>query len=158
MDAYSHLIVGVRVSRNANDRNELVPTMASIPAVLGTPDTVLVDSGYINAAYFAEVEQSGIEPLVAMRWTGRPADPESKTDGRPRQWRKPRLRAMKRRMQEPEVRANSARRKCTVEPVFGMMRSHMGLRRFRLLGHDKVETEWMLTALADCRTYGHSRP
>lgn len=152
VDADSHLIVGARVSRNANDRNELAPTVASIPAALGVPGTVLADSGYINADHFETVAQRGSEPLVAMRGAGRPAAVEAEAAGasgrRRRQWRDPRLRAMERRMQEPDARQQSARRKCTVEPIFGTIKAAMGFRRFHLRGQDKVAGEWGLVTLA----------
>ena len=44
----SQLIVGSRVSRCASDRNELVPDTESIPAALGSPQTVVADNGYAN--------------------------------------------------------------------------------------------------------------
>jgi hypothetical protein len=44
------------------------------------------------------------------------------------------------------------KRKQTVEPVFGIIKSAMGFVRFRLRGLRNVATEWALTALAyNCR-------
>jgi len=45
-----------------------------------------------------------------------------------------------------------AKRKQTVEPVFGIIKSAMGFVRFRLRGLRNAATEWTLTALAyNCR-------
>lgn len=54
----SMLIVGQQVSDAPNDKEQLQPTVQSIPASVGTPDKVLVDAGYFNTAQIAAVEQS----------------------------------------------------------------------------------------------------
>jgi hypothetical protein len=55
VETASRLIVGPRVSQAANDKRELLPDAA---AVLGhiTPDTLLVDSGFVSAAAVTAVE------------------------------------------------------------------------------------------------------
>ncbi|WP_413206157.1 transposase [Rhodospirillum sp. A1_3_36] len=40
-------------------------------------------------------------------------------------------------------------RKQTVEPVFGVIKSALGFRTFRLRSLEKVKSEWTLVALAD---------
>ena len=40
------------------------------------------------------------------------------------------------------------RRKCTVEPVFGIIKNVLGFRQFLLRGIDNVKTEWQLVTLA----------
>ena len=67
----SQLIVGSRVSRCASDRNELVPDMESIPAALGSPQTVVADNGYANEKQVRTLEgQEGtgrrLEVLVSV--------------------------------------------------------------------------------------------
>ena len=39
-------------------------------------------------------------------------------------------------------------RQQTVEPVFGIIKSVLGFRQFRLRGRDKVSLEWTLVCLA----------
>jgi transposase len=56
--------------------------------------------------------------------------------------------AMARKLQTDEARARLKKRRCTVEPVFGVMKHNMGFRRFNLRGHEKVKTEWILMCLA----------
>ena len=45
----SQLILGARVSQCASDSRELSADVASIPAELGRPSSVLADSGYASA-------------------------------------------------------------------------------------------------------------
>ena len=52
----SMLIVGQGVTTQPNDRAQLVPGIESIPASLGQPATVLVDSGYYSPAQIQQVE------------------------------------------------------------------------------------------------------
>ena len=55
---------------------------------------------------------------------------------------------MKSKLETDTGRALYARRKQTVEPVFGIIKDAMGFRRFHLRGVDKVEGEWQLVTLA----------
>ena len=45
-------------------------------------------------------------------------------------------------------RALYAKRKQTVEPVFGVIKQAMGFRQFLLRGLEKVQGEWALVCLA----------
>jgi Transposase DDE domain len=55
---------------------------------------------------------------------------------------------MKHRLQTPEGRALYGQRKCTVEPVFGIIKSVLGFRQFRLRGLKAVSGEWTLVGIA----------
>jgi hypothetical protein len=48
-------------------------------------------------------------------------------------------------------------RKETVEPVFGIIKEAMGLRRFSMRGLEKVDLEWTL-ATAACNLKGLFHP
>ncbi len=56
--------------------------------------------------------------------------------------------AMRQRLKSPEGRAAYAKRKATVEPVFGVMKQVMGFREFPLRGLDRVRGEWRLASAA----------
>ena len=59
---------------------------------------------------------------------------------------------MKAKMQTDDAQALYKKRKQTVEPVFGIIKSAMGFLRFHLRGLHNVASEWTLTALAyNCR-------
>jgi Transposase DDE domain len=55
---------------------------------------------------------------------------------------------MKHRLKTPEGRAIYAGRKCTVEPVFGIIKSVLGFRQFQLRGLKAVSSEWTLVSIA----------
>ena len=55
---------------------------------------------------------------------------------------------MKARLGTPEGREIFARRKCTIEPVFGVIKAVMGFRQFLLRGLPQVRHEWELVCIA----------
>ena len=55
---------------------------------------------------------------------------------------------MKEKLQTDTGRALYARRKQTVEPVFGVIKHAIGFRQFLLRGAEKVSGEWELVTLA----------
>jgi hypothetical protein len=58
------------------------------------------------------------------------------------------VQAMSHRLKTKDGRARYALRKQTIEPVFGIIKSVMGFRRFSLRGLKKVTGEWTLVCLA----------
>ena len=52
------------------------------------------------------------------------------------------------RLKTAEGKAIYAKRKSTVEPVFGDIKQVMGFRQFLLRGLEKVTGEWMLVCIA----------
>ncbi|MEA2770991.1 MAG: hypothetical protein QOD93_3953, partial [Acetobacteraceae bacterium] len=60
--------------------------------------------------------------------------------------------AMKAKLESQDAKTQYKKRKQTVEPVFGIIKSAMGFKRFRLRGLLNAATEWSLIALAyNCR-------
>ncbi len=75
----------------------------------------------------------------------RPPDPEAKPPPEPKAaWR----RRMQEKMQTDDAKARYKRRKCTVEPVFGIIKNVLGFSRFHLRSLDNVKNEWTLVNLA----------
>ena len=62
----TQLILGHAASQCASDANELAPTITAIPETIGTPTTVLADTGYANGDAVAELRKRDIEVLVAL--------------------------------------------------------------------------------------------
>ena len=59
---------------------------------------------------------------------------------------------MKAKLEGDDAKNQYRKRKQTVEPVFGVIKSAMGFTRFRLRGLLNAVTEWSLVALAyNCR-------
>jgi transposase len=150
----SQLIVGARVSDNASDKGQLEPTLAAIPAEVGTPQVALTDNGFLNTDAIERVMERGIDvycacaaeaALAQRRYDFRP--PEQRSES-PRPVTDPRLIAMQEKLATPEGRALYGRRKTSVEPVFGIIKHVLGFRQFLLRGLEKVSGEWQLVALA----------
>jgi hypothetical protein len=55
---------------------------------------------------------------------------------------------MKHRLKTKDGKAVYAKRKCTVEPVFGVIKSVLGFRQFLLRGIENVRGEWDLVSIA----------
>jgi len=118
---------------------------------IGLPSTVLADTGYASGKVVRELQKKSIEPLVAI---GRPRARRpydfrpSPEDKEPRRITEPWRLAMKEKLDTTEAGDLYRLRKQTVEPVFGIIKSIMGFRRFHLRGLAKITTEWTLVALA----------
>ena len=54
---------------------------------------------------------------------------------------------MKRRMKTSEGKGLYAKRKSTIEPVFGVIKQVMGFRQFLLRGVEAVQGEWNLVCI-----------
>jgi transposase len=147
----SQLILGCHVSTCASDSNELVACVGDVAAAVGPVQCVLADSGYINESQSDQLESAGITPYVAVGREGprlhdfrpKPAEPP-----KPKELLSEWKRRMKERLDSDVGRRLYRLRKMTVEPVFGIIKEAMGLRRFLLRGLTKVEGEWELICLA----------
>ena len=66
---------------------------------------------------------------------------------------------MKAKLATDAGKARYKKRKQTVEPVFGIIKSAIGFTRFHLRSIEKVGTEWLLVALAyNCRRLHNLMP
>ena len=152
VDTDTMLVLAIGLTQAANDKQQLAPmleALAALPESLGSPDTLLADAGYFSAANVAACVEAGIEPLLApgreahhLPWLERfsePPAPDEPGDA---------LAQMKHRLETPAGRARYGLRKCTVEPVFGIIKSVMGFRQFLLRGLDGARGEWSLVAMA----------
>jgi hypothetical protein len=72
VEVESRLIVGERVSQAPNDKQELVPTLAAIPAEAGSVTAALVDSGFFSEKAVRQVERA--EPAPTGTLCGRGKD------------------------------------------------------------------------------------
>ena len=153
----SRLIVGQRVTPAPNDKEQLVPDVAAIPATVTTVAAVLVDTGFFSAAAVRAVEQTvagqprGTVVYAAVEKTGHHrsvADLERKVDPSPPPAGASVTDVMRHRLKTKAGKALYKLRQQTVEPVFGIIKSAMGFRQFRLRGLAKVSLEWTLGCLS----------
>lgn len=151
----SRLIVGPRVTDCASDAGQLEPDLQSIPETLGSPTTALADCGYADKEVIQRLgeQRPGLDLYVSVhredahaerRYDFRPLDKIKK----PRPIQDPVLQAMADKLKTPEGRTIYRQRACTVEPVFGVIKSVLGFRQFLLRGLQKVTGEWNLACLA----------
>jgi transposase len=154
----SMLILGGYVTNHANDKQELETVAESIPASVREADSISVDSGYYSEGEIAAVEnrdengdRNGPEVYCA---TGKGKHGKSVEDlkEKPPMGRPPAdmsaKEKMARKLNTKKGKAEYKKRKETVEPVFGIIKSVMGFRQFMLRGLEKVNTEWSLVRVA----------
>jgi len=148
----SLLVVAGDVVQAPNDKQQLEPMLAktgALPEELGKAETMLADNGFFSEANVKACAAAGIEPLIAMnrdshhpslseRFAGAPPAPDHPTP----------VEAMAHRLQTPQGKKLYAKRKCTPEPVFGIIKSVLGFRQFLLRGLENVRGEWSLVTMA----------
>lgn len=150
VDQDSLLIVGHSLSNHPNDQQEAMPTLEAIPAAAGQPQTASLDNGYFSEKNINDIAALGIEPYIA---TGR--EPHHKN------WREyfaphsdpPPADATATEKMAYKLRTEVGRaiyrlRKCTVEPVIGIIKEVLGFRQFSLRGLGAAAGEWALVCIA----------
>lgn len=148
----SQLILSNHVVNTSSDRAELVPAVENISAQVGEPKVVLGDTGYLSTEPLRQLDLDGVEPYVPIGTAEN--DDVRAYDYRPPKKRKPNkvndpyLIKMRDKLISDEGRQIYAKRKQTVEPVFGIIKSVMGFREFLLRGLERVTGEWSLVCLA----------
>jgi transposase len=149
-DQESLLIVAPAISNHPNDKQEALPTLQAMPAEIGKPKAVAMDNGYFSEANIQDCENLGIEPYIA---TGR--EPHH-LDWRSFFQQQPEPLAdetsaivkMAHKLQTEIGKAIYRLRKCTVEPVIGIIKEIIGFRQFSLRGLVAAAGEWCLVCLA----------
>ena len=117
--------------------NLVATTVLVMQATIGLPRTVLADTGYASGPAVAELQTREVEPLVAIGRTQMQRLYDFRSPAPPRtprrnieRWRL----TMKARLESEEDKSRYKRRKRTVEPVFGTIKSAVDFIRFRLCG------------------------
>lgn len=154
----SLLIVAPSLSNHPNDKKEAEPTLDAISPKVGKPKAAALDNGYFSEANISALEMRGVAPYIA---TGR--DPHHKS------WRtffeqlpdpsaedaSPKVN-MAYKLQTEIGKAIYRLRKCTEEPVIGIIKEVMGFRQFSLRGLSATAGEWSLVCLAFNLTRMHT--
>jgi len=150
VDQESLLVLAPTLSNHPNDKQEAEPTLDAIPAEIGKPSAAALDNGYFSEANIAALEKRDIDPYIA---TGR--EPHH------RSWRRffddlpeppgdeasPKEQ-MAYKLQTKIGEAIYRLRKCSVEPVIGIIKEILGFRQFSLRGLWAAAGEWCLVCLA----------
>jgi transposase len=142
------VIVAAELTQQANDLQQLVPMLAATTATLAAagipqrPGRLLADAGYWTIANLTALPGAP-EVLIPPARHGRQGKPRK--DGKPTASRSDGLRAaMTAKLASADGKACYAKRKETVEPVFGQLKEQQGARRFLRRGLAACEAEWKL--------------
>ena len=145
------------MSPSPNDKQELEPTLAAIPAEVGSVAAVLADSGFFSELAVRQVEgaepgtPAGTRVYVAVEKTGHHrsvADLEVKPEPAAPAAGASLKEVMQHRLKTTAGKGLYKLRQQTVEPVFGIIKAALGFRQFHLRGQVKVSLEWTLLCLA----------
>lgn len=146
----SLLIVAHALSNHPNDKREAVPTLDAIAPELGKPEAAALDNGYFSAANIQAFDEREVQAYIA---TGRephhkdwhtffaelPEPPDEEASPAEK---------MAYKLQTEIGKAIYRLRKCTVEPVIGIIKEILGFRQFSLRGLWAAAGEWCLVCLA----------
>jgi hypothetical protein len=146
----SFLIVASTLSNHPNDQAQAIPTLDAIPLLLAKPQAGALDNGYCSATNIAAMEARDIEPYIATGriphhprwqsyWAQQPAPPPADAS--------PKIQ-MAYKLQTEIGGAIYRLRKCTVEPVLGIIKDILGFRQFSLRGLQAAAGEWCRVCMA----------
>ncbi len=153
VEVQSMLIVGQHVTDQANDKQQLIPTLAVISSAISSAISqvgkALVDTGYYSQAAILTAETDDppttIYAAMARQTHGRSITQlEERADPPPPPENATVAERMAHRLDTAEGKQLYSLRKQTVEPVFGIIKQAIGFRRFLLRGAEKASLEWTL--------------
>lgn len=146
------LVLASDVLGTSNDLAGMEGLLARMEDGPGLPETLLADAGYAGEEVVRMLEKREIDPLIAItrQQHKRPYDfrPPPERAEQPRaitaQWRLD----MIDKLQTEPAKEQYRKRKQTVEPVFGIIKSILGFTHFHQRGLESVKSEWTLATLA----------
>lgn len=145
VDAAHQVILAADVVQAGNDKEQLVPMVeATVDQMDEVPVIFSADAGYWSDENIETMEDYEIDVVVApekikhSEWYGVKAPRGRIPKGLTRKER------MRRRLKTKRGRAEYNKRKITVEPVCGQLKTVQGIRQFLLRGHAQVQNEWTL--------------
>jgi hypothetical protein len=126
------------------------PTLQAIPSAIGTPDAAALDAAYFGPATLTACAKRGIEPYIAtgrdphhpswqQRFAPLPDPPPEDASSQVK---------MAYKLKTALGKAIYGARKCTVEPVIGIIKEVLGFRQFSVRGEQAAAGEWCLVGLA----------
>ena len=142
VDEEHQIIVAAALSNQAPDAEYFEPMLRRVVEnCRAVPEHATADSGYFSADNVHAAEALGVEPFIAPGGYARDGSPDELPD-----WHQTDERIHMRALLSTERgKAAYARRKATVEPVFGQTRTR-GFRQMSFRGLWKNRLEWLLVA------------
>jgi transposase len=152
VDTDSLLVVAPALTQATNDKQQVVPMLEQLQALpkdRGRVKRLLADTGYASEDNINVCAQAKIQALIALgRETHHGGLFERFAEPAPLHGKPTPVAAMRHRLQTRRGRKLYALRKCTVEPVFGLIKHVMKFRQFSLRGITGARGEWSLVCLA----------
>lgn len=152
VDIESMLIVGNHVSNATNDKLEIDPALDELdklPEDVAEIDDLLADTGFQSKHNIESCLNRNINPLIAEnRDNHHPSPAERFQEPPPLDADATDVEKASHRLKTQVGKALYAKRKSTVEPVFGIIKQVMGFRQFMLRGLKNVSGEWDLVSIA----------
>ena len=152
VDIASLLIVATHTTQQPNDKQQIEPALealANLPEQLGQVTELLADTGYYSQANVDACESAGISPMIAVSREEHHQSLENRfTEPEPVSETADNVTKMRYRLKSKKGKAVYAKRKSTVEPVFGIIKSALGYRQFLRRGIEEADAEWTLVSLA----------
>ena len=150
------LIVAARVTQARQDHASLVPLVDETERrCRRRPQKVLADAGFYSNQNVEAMEERGVELYVPDSVLAREMKQGQRVRGAMR-ISHPGLQRMRERLRSPSGRRLYERGKGLIEPIFGTLKEHRGMRRFYRRGLAGVNAEFLLMALAFNLTRLHS--
>jgi transposase len=149
----SMLLVGGYVTNHANDKLELQSAVTNVNPEVREISIVCADTGYFSEAAVQGLEAEGTGPTVYCA-IERQAHHRTVEDleRKPIPKEPPETATVKEKMayrlKTDEGHRYYKKRKETIEPAFGIIKSVLGFRQFLMRGLEKVGIEWDLVMLA----------
>jgi transposase len=145
-----HLIVAQCVTQQTTDNHALAEMVRQVEANCGqAPEKVSADAGYFCLEELRRVEQRGCQVYVPDNNLAHELHGGRRAQGIGKNLvRDPAHRRMRQKLRSAAGRAIYRRRQAIVEPVFGVIKEQMGLRRFHRRGLRGTEGEFALAATA----------
>jgi transposase len=152
IDIASLLIVAAFTTQQPNDKQQIEPAieaLENLPDQLGQVNELIADTGFFSQSNVDACEAADISPLIAVgRDKHNPSIEDRFSESGPMVNDADSVSKMKNRLKSKEGKAIYAKRKCTVEPVFGIIKSVLGYRQFMRRGLENANAEWTLVSLA----------
>lgn len=149
VDADHQIIVAANVVQASNDKQQLIPMVeAVVDSCEETPGAVSADAGFWSEANAQRMEYYEIDAFIApekisrKEWREATVAPEPLPDDATSKQK------MRYKLRTPEGRAEYDKRKITVEPVCGQLKTVQGITQFLLRGLAGVQGEWLLACTA----------
>jgi transposase len=144
VDEHAQVIVAAALSNHPADTDYFEPMLNMVVENCGAvPERTTGDAGYFSADNIHVAERMGTEPFISVG--------KHHNDGQqaalPSYYQTPARQAMRAVLETPRGHAAYARRKATVEPVFGQIRACRGFRQMSFRGLLKNRCEWLFVCL-----------